>query len=105
MKTSTKDVIIGIFAIVGFYTIVTGFNSPQETQTEQTIITGTPESHQWEMVLKDTGSIYFLFNRVTGEVRHYEVVNTPNERKAIREGEGNEIIYRTAAKVNQNVTY
>ena len=105
MKTSIKDIIIGIFAIIGFYAVVTGFNSPQETQTEQTIITGTPESHQWDMVLKETNNTYFLFNRVTGEVRHYEIVNSPGERKAIREGEGNEIIYRTATKVSQNINY
>ena len=67
MKTSIKDIIIGIFAIIGFYTVVTGFNSPQETQTEQTIITGTPESHEWEAYGTE-GNWGWLVNKKTGEV-------------------------------------
>ena len=63
MKTSIKDIIIGIFAIIGFYAVVTGFNSPQETQGEQPIITVIPESHEWE--IKDR----FMWNKKSGEVR------------------------------------
>ena len=57
---------------------------------------GTPESHVWEMVIKETSNAYFTYNKKTGEVRSYDIVNTAAERKAIRTGNGNEIAYRSA---------
>ena len=45
-----KDVIIGIFAVIGFAAIVTGFTN--EAEQEPTF--GTPESHVWEMVCSES---------------------------------------------------
>ena len=89
-----KDITISIFAIIGFVTILSSFNN-QSQETHSTV----PESHVWEMKLKDTGTTYFLYNKITGEVRSYEIVNTAAEKKAIRTGNGNEIIYRSAYQV------
>jgi len=88
-----KDITISIFAIIGFVAIVTGFNNLEQPQTT------TPESHIWEMHLHQVGNAYFSINKVTGEVRTYEIINTPAERKAIRTGAGNELIYRSAEEV------
>ena len=55
-----KDVIIGVFAVIGFAAIVTGFTN--EAVQEHTV----PESHVW--VLNDKG---YLFNKQTGEVKYY----------------------------------
>ena len=52
------------------------------------------------MKLRETTPTYFLYNKKTGEVRSYEVINTAAERKAIRTGEGNEIIYRSAKEIS-----
>ena len=68
MKTSIKDIVIGAFAVVGFYVVVTGFNSPQ---AEPQVISATPESHQWEVSQSSSngGNTYsYLYNKVTGEV-------------------------------------
>ena len=58
-----KDIIIGIFAVIGFAAIVTGFTN--ETSDPQ-----YPESHLWEMEISDGGRTY-MYNKVTGEVRKY----------------------------------
>ena len=62
-----KDIIIGIFAVIGFAAIVTGFtNEAGDPQY--------PESHVWEMEVSeaDNGRAY-LYNKTTGEVRKYDV--------------------------------
>lgn len=64
MKTSIKDIVIGAFAVIGFYVVVTGFNSPVE---QQAVMTATPESHAWE--LGGFGNDFFMWNKKTGEVR------------------------------------
>ena len=69
MKTSIKDIVIGAFAVVGFYVVVTGFNSPQ---AEPQVISATPESHQWEMIAVSNTDAVYAINKVTGEVRKYE---------------------------------
>ena len=76
MKTQIKDIVIGIFAVIGFTAIVMGFNNPQEPQQ---VTYGTPESHVWEFHLNDistnqsgTSAQAFAINKVTGEVRKYE---------------------------------
>ena len=56
-----KDIIIGIFAVIGFAAMVTGFTN--ETSDPQ-----YPESHLWEMEISDGGRTY-MYNKVTGEVR------------------------------------
>jgi hypothetical protein len=86
-----KDIVLVGFAIVGFISVLSGF-------TEQQVY-GTPESHQWEFNMTATGSPYFTHNKVTGEVRSFEIINTKEERKAIQEGKGNELIYRVGVEV------
>ena len=67
MKTQIKDIVIGIFAVIGFTAIVMGFTNQSEPQ--QTY--GTPESHVWEMYLMDTGERHYKYalNKMTGEIR------------------------------------
>ena len=65
MKSQIKDIVIGIFAVIGFTAIVMGFNNPAEPQQETY---ATPESHVWETVARDMEDIYLL-NKVTGEIR------------------------------------
>lgn len=63
-----KDIIIGIFAVIGFAAIVTGFTN--ETSDPQ-----YPESHEWEHILTDNGGEIggamraHLYNKKTGEVK------------------------------------
>ena len=61
-----KNIVIGIFAVIGFAAIVTGFTN--ESVQEPTF--GTPESHVWEMVGVNS-AVSFLYNKQTGEVRKY----------------------------------
>ena len=71
MKSQIKDIVIGIFAVIGFTAIVMGFNNPAEPQQ---VTYATPESHVWEIMtaFETTGQerVYTL-NKVTGEVRKY----------------------------------
>ena len=90
-----KDIVIGIFAVIGFTAIVTGFTN--EAGQEPTF--GTPESHVWDIHIKETGTVYFMFNKKTGELRSYEIINTAAEKRALKTGEGSEIIYRKASMV------
>ena len=62
MKTQIKDIVIGIFAVIGFTAVVMGFTN----QTEQ-VTYGTPESHIYEIYMHNTLS-GFKLNKVTGEV-------------------------------------
>ena len=89
-----KDITLSIFAIIGFISIITAFNTQPQQETH-----GTPESHVWQIALKESSTAYFLYNKVTGELRSYEIVNSASEKKAIRRGEGNEIVYRSAYEV------
>ena len=58
-----KDIIIGIFAVIGFAAIVTGFTN--ETSDPQ-----YPESHVWELVISNGENPRpHAINKVTGEVR------------------------------------
>ena len=65
MKSQIKDIVIGIFAVIGFTAIVMGFNNPAEPQQ---VTYAKPESHVWETVARDMEDIYLL-NKVTGEIR------------------------------------
>jgi hypothetical protein len=71
MKTQIKDIVIGIFAVIGFTAIVMGFNNPQEPQQ---VTYGTPESHVWEVYLRE-GTTGWLLNKVTGEVKGLQASN------------------------------
>ena len=70
-----KDILIGLFAVIGFTAIVTGFTN--ETSDPQ-----YPESHVWEMEVSeaDSGRAY-MYNKVTGEVRKYETGNAAAFKK------------------------
>jgi len=59
-----KETIIGVFAVIGFVAIVSGFTTNNATQ-ETTH--GTPESHVWEIAGAE-GSFGYIFNKKTGEV-------------------------------------
>ena len=67
MKTQIKDIVIGIFAVIGFTAVVMGFTNQSEPQ--QTY--GTPESHAWEMSERDTAGTAYAINKITGEVRYH----------------------------------
>lgn len=75
MKSQIKDIVIGIFAIIGFTAIVMGFNNPAEPQQ---VTYANPESHVWTDAGQFSNSVVFL-NKVTGEIRlaksnGYEVI-------------------------------
>ena len=59
-----KDTIIGLFAVIGFLAIVSGFTTNITTQQPTY---GTPESHVWE-IRGAEGSFGYLYNKKTGEV-------------------------------------
>jgi len=90
-----KDITISIFAVIGFVAIITAFTNQPEQANQPT----TPESHVWEFNMSPTGPAYFMHNKKTGEFRSYEIINTASERKALRTGEGSEVIFRTASAV------
>ncbi len=69
---NTKEIIIGIFAVIGVLALVTGFAN----NTENVVQTTTPESHVQaasEITTADANDTakLFLYNKVTGEVRKY----------------------------------
>ena len=57
MKTQIKDIVIGIFAVIGFTAVVMGFTN--ETEPQQTH--STPESHVWEMHSTSNTNTSFAF--------------------------------------------
>ena len=57
-----KDITLSIFAIIGFISIITAFNTQPQQETH-----GTPESHVWEMAGFDND--FFMWNKKTGELR------------------------------------
>ena len=68
---NVKDIIIGIFAVIGFFTIASGFSNNQAQA-----IQATPESHIWEIQCYDGGGSVaanagrcYQYNKITGEVR------------------------------------
>lgn len=75
MKSQIKDIVIGIFAVIGFTAIVMGFNNPAEPQQ---VTYGTPESHVWEMYLMDAGERHYKYalNKKTGEIRELDKKET-----------------------------
>jgi hypothetical protein len=60
-----KDITILIFAIIGFYAMVTGFTKKEQITT--------PESHIWEfhMTSESNSTRAFSINKLTGEVRQH----------------------------------
>ena len=86
-----KETVIGVFAVIGFLAIASGFTTNNEAQ-EPTY--GTPESHVWEMhtTSHNTGSFVFSINKVTGEVRKYNSYYAGIEKA----GEKHFDVYRVA---------
>ena len=64
MKSQIKDIVIGIFAVIGFTAIVMGFNNPAEPQQ---VTSTVPESHEWELVMSVTSTDAYIYNKKTGE--------------------------------------
>ena len=66
-----KDITLSIFAIIGFISIISAFNTQPQQETH-----GTPESHVWEFHISvGATSPSFAINKVTGEVRKYNSGN------------------------------
>ena len=64
-----KETIVGVFAVIGFVVVASGFTTNNEAQ-EPTY--GTPESHVWEIqVSSSSNPRAFAINKVTGEVRKF----------------------------------
>jgi len=63
-----KDITLSAFAVIGFYTIITAFTSTESNPAQQ-VVTGTPESHVWEMNRPEGSSYGYFYNKVTGELR------------------------------------
>ena len=63
-----KETIIGVFAVIGFLAIVSGFTTNNATQQPTY---GTPESHVWDLKATNSGSIaMYAINKVTGQVKY-----------------------------------
>ena len=89
-----KEIIIGVFAVIGFVVVASGFTTNNATQ-ETTH--GTPESHVWEMMHLDAPgtSGAFAINKVTGEVKAYVFkLNISNEViKGVKTYTPKEVVY------------
>jgi len=65
-----KDIVIGIFAVIGFAAIVTGFTN----EAAEEIDPQYPETHVWEMYRTPADGITYTLNKATGEVRKYNTI-------------------------------
>lgn len=65
MKTQIKDIVIGIFAVIGFTALVMGFTNQTEAQQEPQQTYGIPESHVWELEAPDAGAIVMYAISIT----------------------------------------
>ena len=68
MKTQIKDIVIGIFAVIGFTAVVMGFTNNEGVQ-QPILNLASPESHVYEMHCdNDDISTCFIYNKRTGKV-------------------------------------
>ncbi len=66
-----KDITLSAFAVIGFYTIITAFTSTESNPAQQ-VITGTPESHVWELHSEIGQKLHaYMYNKKTGEVFYF----------------------------------
>lgn len=65
---NVKDIVIGIFALIGFFAIASGFSNNQAQAVTHTV----PESHVWSMHFNAGDGSMYTVNAVSGEVRQYE---------------------------------
>jgi len=68
-----KDIVIGLFAVIGFTAIVTGFTKDEVNGINQEIqqapsILASPQSHVWEVIPVGMQA-GFLLNKETGELK------------------------------------
>ena len=63
-----KETIVGVFAVIGFVVVASGFTTNNEAQ-EPTY--GTPESHVWEFHQEYNTQGTLAINKVTGEVKGF----------------------------------
>ena len=64
-----KDIVIGIFAVIGFTAIETGFtNEKEEVEIQSPSILASPQSHVWEVIPVGMQA-GFLLNKETGELK------------------------------------
>ena len=66
-----KEIVIGIFAVIGFAAIATGFSNDAAEEIDPQY----PESHVWEMYRIPADGITYTLNKMTGEVRKYNVIS------------------------------
>ena len=71
-----KETIIGVFAVIGFVVVASGFTTNNEAQ-EPTY--GTPESHVWEFHQEYNTQGTLAINKVTGEVKAYAYRLSPTK--------------------------
>ena len=60
-----KETIIGVFAVIGFVVVASGFTTNNATELPTY---GTPESHVWQMHSVPDKNADWLYNKKTGEV-------------------------------------
>ena len=88
-----KDIVIGIFAVIGFAAIVTGFTKDVVNRIDQEIQQdpSVPDSHVWEGIIEANDGRMHLYNKKTGEVRKY-ALGWPKNRREWRKGVGSYFI-------------
>ena len=88
---NVKDIVIGIFAVIGFFAIASGFSNNQAQAVNHTV----PESHVWEAVVTagrgEAPDRLYLFNKQTGVVRKYNR-NYPSYKYKNCRDEGKEYV-------------
>ena len=88
-NNNIKDIVIGLFAVIGFTSLIMGFTDTEQPQIENF---GTPDSHVWEMTSGDGRS--FLYNKKTGEVKLYvRRANVDNKTIGLREYSAVKVAY------------
>ncbi len=67
-----KEITIGLFAVIGFISIITGFTSEKTYNSSQYSI---PESHVWSIQnpTDDGRNRVYCINAITGEVREIKL--------------------------------
>ena len=65
-----KETIIGVFAVIGFLAIVSGFTTgiKDEVEIQSSSILASPQSHVWEVVPVGMQA-GFLLNKETGDLK------------------------------------
>ena len=85
-----KETIIGVFAVIGFVVIVSGFSTNNAVQQPTY---GTPESHVWQIVGVDGRA--FAINKKTGETKLYVRLIKGNTTVGLKSYSASELEYGT----------